>query len=173
LRRGGAKRKGRIEFEIDDLGSFEGALPASLRLGRGKRGGPRKIKREEFGEAAETKAIKKRIKVLEFISVGDLAHRMGVKANEVIAKLMGLGVMATLNQSLDMETATLVAADFGYEIEKGFTEEQTVLDFDEGHYLTPYYFILITFMQIYYKIIHTMIHYYTHFFTQVKTIMIR
>ncbi|WPD20914.1 MAG: translation initiation factor IF-2 [Candidatus Electrothrix scaldis] len=71
----------------------------------------------------ETKAIKRRIKVFETISVGDLAKRMGIKANEVIAKLMGLGVMATLNQALDLDTATLVAADFGYEVEQGMTEE--------------------------------------------------
>ncbi|MCW5212210.1 translation initiation factor IF-2 [Desulfobulbus sp. TB] len=71
----------------------------------------------------ESKAIKRRIKVFESISVGDLAKRMGIKANELIAKLMGLGVMATLNQALDLDTATLVAADFGYEVEQGMTEE--------------------------------------------------
>ncbi|RWX49599.1 translation initiation factor IF-2 [Candidatus Electrothrix communis] len=71
----------------------------------------------------ESKAIKRRIKVFESINVGDLAKRMGIKANEVIAKLMGLGVMATLNQSLDLDTATLVAADFGYEVEQAMTEE--------------------------------------------------
>jgi len=48
---------------------------------------------------------------------------MGIKANELIAKLMGLGVMATVNQSLDLDTATLVASDFGYEVEQGMTEE--------------------------------------------------
>ncbi|MCI5130517.1 MAG: translation initiation factor IF-2, partial [Candidatus Electrothrix sp. EH2] len=71
----------------------------------------------------ESKAIKRRIKVFETITVGDLAKRMGVKANELIGKLMGLGVMATLNQALDLDTATLVAADFGYEVEQGMTEE--------------------------------------------------
>lgn len=61
--------------------------------------------------------------MFETISVGDLAKRMGIKANEIIAKLMGLGVMATVNQSLDLDTATLVATDFGYEVEQGMTEE--------------------------------------------------
>ncbi|WP_417909622.1 translation initiation factor IF-2 [Candidatus Electronema sp. PJ] len=72
---------------------------------------------------AETKAIKRRITVFETISVGDLAKRMGVKAGEVIAKLMKLGVLATLNQALDVDTAALVAADFGYEVGQGMTEE--------------------------------------------------
>uniref|UniRef100_UPI00405606C8 translation initiation factor IF-2 n=1 Tax=Candidatus Electronema sp. TaxID=2698783 RepID=UPI00405606C8 len=71
----------------------------------------------------ETKAIKRRITVFETITVGELAKRMGAKAGEVIAKLMKLGVLATLNQSLDVDTAALVAADFGYEVEQGMTEE--------------------------------------------------
>ncbi|WP_417912627.1 translation initiation factor IF-2, partial [Candidatus Electronema sp. TJ] len=71
----------------------------------------------------ETKAIKRRITVFETITVGELAKRMGTKAGEVIAKLMKLGVLATLNQSLDVDTAALVAADFGYEVEQGMTEE--------------------------------------------------
>jgi translation initiation factor IF-2 len=69
------------------------------------------------------KASKKKITVFESISVGDLAANMKVKASEVIAKLMGLGVMATMNQAVDIDTATLIATDFGYEIEQGMTEE--------------------------------------------------
>jgi len=48
---------------------------------------------------------------------------MGVKAKEIIAKLMGLGVMATVNQALDVDTAILVATDFGYEVEQAMTGE--------------------------------------------------
>ena len=79
---------------------------------------------ETTSSTIEAKAIKKRIKVLETITVGDLAHRMGMKANEIIAKLMGLGVMATVNQALDIDTAALIATDFGYEIEQTVTDEQ-------------------------------------------------
>jgi len=56
---------------------------------------------------------------------------MGIKANEVIAKLMDLGGLATLNQSLDVDTATLVAADFGYEVEQGMTDELEVINLQE------------------------------------------
>ncbi|MEA3467778.1 MAG: translation initiation factor IF-2 [Thermodesulfobacteriota bacterium] len=100
---------------------------------RGKKGRGR-VKSAPQQPAAEMKASKKRIKVYETISVGDLAHRMGVKANEIIAKLMGLGVMATVNQALDVDTAVLVASDFGYEVEQAITEEIGVeqLDKDEG-----------------------------------------
>ena len=73
------------------------------------------------------KAIKRRIRVDEAISVGELAKRMGIKASEVINKLMGLGLMVTINQSIDCDTATLIAADFGYQVEAAQTErDETV-----------------------------------------------
>jgi len=118
----GGKRKERRGFGADE--EFEYGP-----RGRGPKG--RKKKTEPAVPPAETKAIKKRIKVFETISVGDLAHRMSVKVNQVIAQLMGLGVMATVNQILDIDTATLVAADFGYEVEQGMTEEIGVLQLEE------------------------------------------
>ena len=90
---------------------------------RGKKGGKGKKEIKPSAPPLEMKAIKKRIKVFDTITVGDLAARMRVKASEVIAKLMGLGVMATMNQSVDVETAMLIASDFGYEVEQGVTEE--------------------------------------------------
>ncbi|MCB9480808.1 MAG: translation initiation factor IF-2 [Desulfobacteraceae bacterium] len=74
------------------------------------------------------KAIKRRIKVDETIVLSDLAKRMGIKANEMIAKLMGLGVMATVNQTIDYETAELVAGEFGFEVEKASFEEETLIN---------------------------------------------
>ncbi|MDA8165495.1 MAG: translation initiation factor IF-2 [Desulfobacteraceae bacterium] len=130
-RKATGKRQGGIELDVEDIQELGGRLPISgLRVGgRGRR--LVKKKKLEVAEAAETKAIKKRIKVLESISVGDMAHRMGVKAGEVIAKLMGLGIMATVNQTLDAETAAVIATDFGYEVEQGVTEEQAVLNLEE------------------------------------------
>ncbi len=125
------QRQADIEIEdVDD--ALGGKIPAGLRIARNLRSGGKKGKRQSVSQpAAEPKAIKKRIKVHETITVGDLAHRMGLKVGELIAKLLGMGVMATINQSLDVETATLVASDFGYEVEQGVTEEQTVLDLEE------------------------------------------
>ncbi len=74
------------------------------------------------------KAAKRKIKVEEAIRVGDLAQQMSVKAQDVIKKLMELGVMAAINQSLDIDTASIVASEFGYEVEKvGFSEEKFIL----------------------------------------------
>ncbi len=116
----GKKGRGRLDFSPD--GDVEFMRP---RKGRKKKDGSRKDHMDQ-SPVAETKAIKKRIKVVETISVGELAKRMGVKASEVIATLMRLGVLATLNQALDVDTAALVSADFGYEVEQAMTEELEV-----------------------------------------------
>ncbi len=92
--------------------------------GHGKRGKRGRAQRDRQNPPiAEMKASKRRIVVYETISVSELASRMRIKASEVIAKLMGLGVMATINQAVDVDTAMLIAADFGYEVEQGITEE--------------------------------------------------
>jgi translation initiation factor IF-2 len=119
----GGKRKNRRGYGGDDEYEY------GPRGSRGSKGKKKKV--ESQSPPAETKAIKKRIKVFETISVGDLAHRMSVKVNQVIAKLMELGVMATVNQILDIDTATLVATDFGYEVEQAMTEEINVLQMEE------------------------------------------
>ena len=77
------------------------------------------------------KAIKRRIKIDEIIALSDLAKRMGIKAGEIIKKLMDLGVMTTVNQAIDFDTAVLVAAEFDYELEKASFEEQDVLKIEK------------------------------------------
>ncbi|CAN2048035.1 translation initiation factor IF-2 [Candidatus Magnetomoraceae bacterium gMMP-13] len=77
------------------------------------------------------KAIKRRIKIDEAIVLSELAKRMGIKAGDIIKTLMNMGVMATLNQALDFETATLVASEFNYEVEKASFEEEAILKSEE------------------------------------------
>ncbi len=116
---GKSGKKGRRRINFSRNGDVEFMRP---RRGRKRKDGFRK-KSAPQEPVAEMKAIKKRIKVVETIAVGELAKRMGIKVGEVIAKLMGLGVMATVNQSLDVDTAILVASDFGYEVEQAMTDE--------------------------------------------------
>ncbi len=79
-------------------------------------------------EITVPKAIKRRIRVGETITTGELAKRMGVKVGDVINKLMGLGVMATINQSIDFDIITLVASEFSFQVEKAEVEfEDTML----------------------------------------------
>ncbi len=89
---------------------------------RGGRGIPRKKRVMPGKEVRRTeitvpRASKRVIKISEVISVGDLSREMGVKAGEVIKKLMGMGMMATINQVLDADTATLIASEFEFQVE--------------------------------------------------------
>ncbi|CAG37342.1 translation initiation factor IF-2 [Desulfotalea psychrophila] len=101
---------------------------------RGRR--PRRGKRDaQTLPPSEMKASKKHVKVYDTITVGDLAGRMKVKASDVIGKLMGLGLMATINQSVDIDTATLIATEYGYEVDQGITDElgiQLLTEAEEG-----------------------------------------
>ncbi|MBN2041713.1 MAG: translation initiation factor IF-2 [Spirochaetes bacterium] len=72
-----------------------------------------------------------RIEITENISIGDLAHKLHVKANEVIAKLMKLGVMATINQIIDSETAEILASEYNTEVKVVSLFDETVIKSDE------------------------------------------
>ncbi len=96
----------------------------------------RKPRKGVKGKAAATgqktqittaKAIKRRIKIDDAIVLSELAKRMGIKSGEMIKTLMGMGVMATVNQSIDYDTAVLVAAEFDYEVERATFEEEEIL----------------------------------------------
>ena len=78
-------------------------------------------------EITVPKAIKRRLKIDEAITVANLAKRMGIAASEVIKKLMELGLMVNVNQSIDFDTAVLVAEEFGFEVEKAAFEEEEIL----------------------------------------------
>ena len=86
------------------------------------------------------KAAKRKIRFEEAIRVADLAHQMSLKSGEIIKVLFNLGVMATINSSLDIDTATLVASEFDYEVEKvGFSEENYLVpaEIDSPESLLP------------------------------------
>ncbi|MHB8771444.1 MAG: translation initiation factor IF-2 [Syntrophales bacterium] len=96
----------RIEIETGD--------DKSAKWREDRKAAPVKMRKTQI---TTPKAIKRRLWVGEAISVGEMAKRMGVKASEVINKLIAMGLMVTINQSIDFDTATLIAADFGYQVE--------------------------------------------------------
>ena len=109
------------DFEGDDELEHIGPIPNPLqqtydkRFVQGGGGG--------FGTATFTRT--------ETITVGELANRMAVKANEVIKTMMKMGVMATINQALDQETAILVVEDepkTGDYLKQGLSEAGFVVD---------------------------------------------
>lgn len=68
----------------------------------------------QHGFEKPTAPMVKEVLIPESITVGELAQRMSVKANEVIKLLMGLGNMATINQMIDQETASIVVEEMGH-----------------------------------------------------------
>ena len=82
-------------------------------------------------EITVPKAIKRIIRISDVITVGELAKRMGVKANDLIKELMRQGSMVTINHPLDFETASILAADFNYEVENIAFDEVSILNSDE------------------------------------------
>jgi Translation initiation factor IF-2, N-terminal region. len=88
-------------------------------------------KKKEKREEEEQKKLdqlehdRMRIKATEFVTVGELANLMRVSVAEVIQKVMGLGIMVSINQRLDKDTITLVSDEFGFlvDFEAEFTSE--------------------------------------------------
>ena len=75
----------------------------------------RKIQSEE--EEALLEKESKIIKITEFITVGEIATLMDLSTNDIISACMTLGIMVTMNQRLDAETLSVVADEFGYQLE--------------------------------------------------------
>jgi translation initiation factor IF-2 len=99
-------------------GAVKGRSDAGARAGwKAPRGGARRGERSDgtpSGYVAPTEAPVYEVHVPETISVADLAHKMSVKASEVIKRLMRLGQMVTINQQLDQETAMIVVEEMGH-----------------------------------------------------------
>jgi translation initiation factor IF-2 len=110
---GRGKHRGH-NLSLSDLEAAEAGVPR-------RRGGRRKIKatHEEHGKHGfEMPTAKKvyEVQIADMVSVGDLAQQMSVKAGLVIKELMKLGVMATINQMIDQDTATLVVEELGHRV---------------------------------------------------------
>ncbi len=110
--------------------------------GGGTKSGPvnrakyRKDKRSAMADAEEERLMAeqedaKSLKVAEFISASDLASLMDVSINEVISKCMAMGMFVSINQRLDAEAITIIADEFGYDVNFQTTgEEDDVTDVD-------------------------------------------
>ena len=136
----GKKKKGRRTVEAADLYRKE-----EFSMGKGKKAQRAEARRAGGSHAQQQvtqplKASKRKIRVEDTIRLTDLAHQMGIKAQDLIKKLFSMGVMATINQSLDFDTALLLAAEFKYEVEKvGFSEDEFLLpkEADKAEDLKP------------------------------------
>ncbi|GHV93926.1 hypothetical protein AGMMS50293_02460 [Spirochaetia bacterium] len=83
--------------------------------------------------------VPKTIEIMEVISVSELARKMNLKASDLIHKLMSMGMMVTINQQIDADTATLLAAEFGANVKIVSLYDETLIETgsDEGAELLP------------------------------------
>jgi translation initiation factor IF-2 len=122
------RRRRREIFERKDLfGDREGFEARSRLKAKGKLD-KKKLKQTEI---TVPKAIKRRIKVPDVISVAELARRMGIKSTELIKKLIEIDIMVTINQTIDFDSASLVASEFEYELEPLSFEEEEIIKEEE------------------------------------------
>ncbi len=96
----------------------------------------RRVNREEIRERLEQEmeqqeASKKTIQVTEFVSASQLSQMMNMPVNQVISTCMQLGLFVSINQRLDAETISIVAAEFGYQVEFVAVEVQEAIREDE------------------------------------------
>ncbi len=125
-----AKKRAALKTRGDSSGARAG-----WRAPRGGTGGRRGERDDTSSNFAQpTEAVVQEVHVPETISVADLAHKMSVKASEVIKHLMKLGQMVTINQQLDQETAMIVVEEMGHKAlaaklddPEAFTEEETAV----------------------------------------------
>jgi translation initiation factor IF-2 len=118
-------------LEREDLYSKK-ELAAQADRGRLKDRDRGPLSREMFKpELVVPKVGKRRIRIDEAITVANLARQMGVKAAEVLKKLLLLGLPANINQAMDFDTATLLASEFDFEVEKVGFEEEEILQIQE------------------------------------------
>ncbi|MBW2557292.1 MAG: translation initiation factor IF-2 [Deltaproteobacteria bacterium] len=82
-------------------------------------------------EITTPRAIKRRMRIEDVIRISDLAKKMGIKAGELISKFVSLGMMVTINQSIDIDAATLVAGEFGYQVESVGAEYEDIMHREE------------------------------------------
>ncbi|RYY21886.1 MAG: GTP-binding protein, partial [Sphingobacteriaceae bacterium] len=124
------------EKEIQDqikatLARLSGAGKSSKFAQRSKM---RRQKRDDYASSAEDAAMEQQLqskilKVTEFVTANELASMMDVSVTQIISTCMSLGLFVSINQRLDAETLTIVADEFGYEVEfVKLQDEESSLD---------------------------------------------
>ncbi len=118
------KKKGGTSYARDMRESSSGGRELWVTPGKKKKSSKVKGKGPQLTQAAAHKRV---IEMTDAISVNDLAHRMAIKAGQVVSKLLGMGMMVTVNEAIDFDTATIVANEFGYEIKNVSFEETDLI----------------------------------------------
>ena len=127
-RRSGNKRTNQFTGNASDILSDDAALDSMYMGGKGKK----KVKRQSFVAAPVVKPQLTHVELPPFITVKDLADGLGKRSADVIKTLMMMGMLVTLNQELDYDTAALVAGEYGITTEPIVEVTEEDILFDEG-----------------------------------------
>lgn len=139
---GGGNRKGPLPPRTQKAEPTEKEIQEQIRAtlaklsGGGKKGSGSKYRREKRQAVSDAddermlqeQADSKVLKLTEFISANDLASLMNVSVNEVISTCLSLGMFVSINQRLDAEAITVIADEFGYEVQFISAEEEEVVE---------------------------------------------
>ncbi len=119
------------------LAAMDDAGPSVRAAARKKR--KRERMEEEQRKLEQQELEKTKLNVIEYITVGELANLMDVPGNEMIQKCIELGMMVSINQRLEADVITLLADEFGYEVEfqEEFAEDITEEEADDPDRLKP------------------------------------
>lgn len=147
--RGGRTQPPRTQKEEPTEKEIQEQIRATLaKLSGGHKKGSgskyRREKRQAVSDAQDERDLQeqvdsKTLKLTEFISANDLASLMNVSVNDVISTCLGLGMFVSINQRLDAEAITVIADEFGYEVQFISTEEDLEIaeEVDSEEELTP------------------------------------
>ncbi len=78
-----------------------------------------------------TNPVPKEIDIMEVVTVSELARKMNLKASDLIGKLMGMGMMVTINQQIDADTATVLAEEYGCKVNIVSLYDETIIETEE------------------------------------------
>ncbi|MGP1522683.1 MAG: translation initiation factor IF-2 [Treponema sp.] len=90
-----------------------------------------KLFNQKKKQITKANVVPEKIEIMETVSVSDLAKKMNLKASEIIAKLMSMGMMVSITQSIDSDTATLVASEYNCDVKVVSLYEETVIATEE------------------------------------------
>jgi translation initiation factor IF-2 len=104
----------------DQIKATMARMSGQAKFGRGKSGNKKSKRdsdRDEYNREMQNEDGKSVIQATEFLTTAELAQLMDVSVTEVISNCFGLGIVVSINQRLDAETITVVADEFGYDVE--------------------------------------------------------
>ena len=137
--KGGSRRSAPVKKEVSQEDIQKEIRDTLARLSGSKKSKGSKLRREKrknIRERSEDKMVQHELeesilKMTEFVTVTELATMMNKSPNDVISACMQLGIMVSINQRLDKETITMIAEDFGFEVEFVSAEIEETIEVEE------------------------------------------